>query len=141
MPHLDEIDAGAARVGAINTVFFGTERPAATIPTFGGFAQGFNLEMDGASRKVVVQLGAGGAGAAANALVECGVGELLIAYLGHACAIALIARLKRNGANAAALPLERIGTRRFDGIVNATPIGIDTNPGMPVDRSVLRLGI
>lgn len=139
MPHLDEIDDGAARVGAVNTVVLRKGKSRGYNTDLWGFGQGFDLEMGDAPRQTVVQLGAGGAGSAvANALVGCGVGELLIADLDHARATALVARLNGKGANAAALSLESIGTRRFDGIVNATPIGMDATPGMPVDRSVLR---
>lgn len=139
MPHLDQIDDGAARVGAVNTVVFRDGKTCGYNTDLWGFAQSFRLEMRQASLNSVLQLGAGGAGAAvANALVECGVDELFIADLDFGRARQLAARLSDNGAKATALPLENVSARRFDGIVNATPIGMDNAPGMPVDAAVLR---
>lgn len=138
MPHLDVIDEGAARVGAVNTVVFSQGKTFGYNTDLWGFAQGFRLEMAQAPLGRVLQLGAGGAGSAvANALVECGVHELVIADLDTARACNLAERLTSGSARVSALPLDQIAAIKFDGIVNTTPMGMDKNPGMPIDPAML----
>ena len=88
----------------------------------------------------VLQLGAGGGGAAtAHALLELGVRSLLVCDR-DADRAATLARRLQNGSSAPRAiaiddPLSVIGT--VDGVVNATPMGMAANPQAPIDTSKL----
>ena len=97
--------------------------------------------MADAARDRILLLGAGGAGAAvAHALLEIGVGQLLIGDIAQDKASALIARLgSRFGSNRVKVAHDpALAAARVDGIVNATPIGMAKLPGSPIDPVLLR---
>ena len=72
--HLDRVAEQAARLGAVNTVLFSGGATTGYNTDQRGFATALATELPGAAKDVVVQLGAGGAGAAvADALLESGV--------------------------------------------------------------------
>lgn len=141
MPHLDELAESAARVGAVNTVVFENGRAVGHNTDEWGFAEGFRREMKGARLGKVLQLGAGGAGAAvASALVQLGVRELFITDIDIVRAQDLAERLSVAPSTCAIRPLTLAEAleRRFDGVVNTTPVGMDKTPGMPLSETVLR---
>jgi shikimate dehydrogenase len=93
-----------------------------------------------ASLDRVLQLGAGGGGAAtAQALLELGVGALLVFDRDADRAATLIRRLQDGSSNLRAVaiddPLAVVDS--VDGLVNATPMGMAANPHAPVDTSRL----
>lgn len=139
MTHLDEVDDGAARVGAVNTVVFRDGRAIGYNTDLWGFAQAFRFEMAGAPSRRVLQLGAGGAGSAvANALVECGVGELVITDIDQGRAEQLASRFASGETHVTAARPGELADMVFDGIVNTTPVGMDKSPGLPIDPDLLR---
>ena len=76
--HLDRVAEQAARVGAVNTVMFSDQATIGYNTDPRGFATALATGLPGAA-KDVVQIGAGGAGAAvADALLESGVEALTI---------------------------------------------------------------
>ncbi|TGP23374.1 shikimate dehydrogenase, partial [Mesorhizobium sp. M1D.F.Ca.ET.234.01.1.1] len=77
--YLDELSPDAAALGAVNTVVLRNGRRAGHNTDWWGFAENFRRALPGASLDRVVQLGAGGAGAAvAHALMTLGVVELVL---------------------------------------------------------------
>lgn len=138
---VDEVSPEARAVGAINTVVFRDGRLTGYNTDCSGFRASFRQEMDGAARALVVQLGAGGAGGAvAHALLESGVKRLAICDTDAAKAETLVARLQAGfGAGRAVTVRDPRDTLiNADGLVNATPIGMDKYPGLPVVHELLR---
>jgi shikimate dehydrogenase len=141
--HLDELAPDAAELGAVNTVVLRGGRAVGHNTDVTGFAQSFSRGLPGAAVDRVVQLGAGGAGAAvSHALLRLGAGELTLVDTEPARADALAAALNRRfgeGRVTAAAPhsLER-ELARADGLVHATPVGMAAHPGLPLPASLLR---
>lgn len=141
MEHVDTLSDAARSVGAINTVVFRDGRRSGHNTDMRGFAESFQRGMKGAPRERVLLVGAGGAGVAvAHALMECGVGRLLIADTDSARQQDLLARLAaaHPGRAAPAESVEGAMTGPLDGVVNATPVGMAKLPGTPVPAGLLR---
>lgn len=142
IPHLDELSPDARVLGAVNTVVFEPDgRSVGHNTDWSGFAESFRRELDRAPRQHVVVFGAGGAGAAvAHALLTLGAGMLSIIDVNNARATHLAADLcGRFGAErAVAVADSARAVAAADGIVNATPVGMGSHPGMPIARELLR---
>lgn len=141
MSLLDSIDDGAALVGAVNTVAMRGGRLIGYNTDMIGFRESFARDLPGASLSRVLQLGAGGAGAAvASALLSLGAQRLEIADVQRDRADALAERLRERfkQADVVASHVDVIDTSGFSGVVNATPIGMASHPGSPLDASQLR---
>lgn len=141
LPLLGELSAEARAIGAVNTVVFSGETRFGYNTDCSGFAQSFRAAFAGEQPKLVMQIGAGGAGAAvAQALIELGVVELDIVDVDLTKARALAEQMRcANGITAHAVsPIDVAGRiSRVDGIVNASPVGMEKLPGMPVDPDLL----
>ena len=144
LPLLDAIDPEAAEVGAINTVAIAQDgRSTGYNFDRHGWRDSFaeSLGADSARGKTVVLIGAGGAGrAVAFALMDLGVGTLVLHDLDLARAKALAADVaKHYGAARCHLTgdLER-DVAAADGIVNATQTGMTGFPGNPVPVAAIR---
>ena len=137
---LDELSPEAARIGAVNTVKFSVGKRVGHNTDVVGFAESVRTGLPNASLERVLQLGAGGGGAAtAQALLELGVRSLFVSDQ-HVDRAATLARRLQDGSNARRVvaiddPLSVIET--VDGIVNATPMGMVANPRAPIDTSRL----
>ncbi|MGH7154496.1 MAG: shikimate dehydrogenase, partial [Acetobacteraceae bacterium] len=142
IPLLDTLSDDARAVGAVNTVVFTDGGKAVGHNTdWSGFAEGFRRELAGQRRDLVVQLGAGGAGAAVGyALLTLGVRQLTIFDTDEKRATHLAERLTTQfGPGRVAVvddPQQPVATA--DGLVNTTPIGMAGHPGMPVSAALLR---
>jgi shikimate dehydrogenase len=140
---LDAVDPQAAEVGAVNTVAIAPD----------GRTTGYNFDRpgwresfaetfgrDGANGATVVLVGAGGAGhAVAFALMDLGVGSLVIHDRDGARAQALVARLAQHGASRCRLAgdlAQEIAAA--DGVVNATQTGMRGFGGNPVPVTALK---
>jgi shikimate dehydrogenase len=140
LPLLDGLSEEAQSLGAVNTVVFKKARRIGHNTDCSGYAEAFRRRLGDAPRRRVVQLGAGGAGAAvAHALLAEGVGELALTDTDPAKAAALVEGLRsRFGAGRArlveALALDMAAA---DGLVNCTPIGMAKLPGTPIDVALL----
>jgi shikimate dehydrogenase len=138
IPALDELSSEAARLDAVNLVLFRDGRMIGHNTDWTGFASAVTDGLPGARRDTVVQVGAGGAGAAtAYALLSVGVTHLLLADQDADRAGQVAAKYRgwfpgqsisvtEGEALAAAL-----GTA--DGVVNATPMGMAQHPGVAFD--------
>jgi shikimate dehydrogenase len=145
IPFLDELDAGAAALGAVNTVVFdahavgyNTDAP--------GFGMGFNEGLPGATTGTVTLVGAGGAGAAVgHALLDLGTDHLTIVDLDvdRAASLAgeLAARHRDARVDASAFDKLSILLPHSDGVVHCTPTGMADHPGMPFDAALLHPGL
>lgn len=141
VPLLDELSESAEALGSVNTVVLRDGRRIGHNTDMWGFRQSFRQDMAGARRDLVLLLGAGGAGAAvAHALLDSGVDRLLVHDIEEPKAAALAGRLAaRFGGGRAVLAGDLPGAAaRADGIVNATPVGMATHPGTPLDTALLR---
>jgi quinate/shikimate dehydrogenase (NAD+) len=134
VPHLDALSDDAAALQAVNTVVFDGDRATGHNTDTTGFAEGFTRGLPDAALDRVVLLGAGGAGTAvAYAALRLGVGRLAIVDVDAARAAACVAQLGSARA--------RVGTladvASADGLIHATPTGMEAHPGLPLDEELL----
>jgi shikimate dehydrogenase len=141
LPHLDELSPVAETLGAVNTVVFTAGKRIGHNTDSPGFAESFRRGMKDAPLRRVVQVGAGGAGAAvSDAVLTLGVGELAILDLDDARATNLAAQLnRRHGRGRAVVRTDLAAAmREADGLINASPVGMLNHPGTPVPTTLLR---
>jgi shikimate dehydrogenase len=146
IPHLDALAPQAEALGAVNTVVFEDGRAVGHNTDVTGFAASFARGLPDAPLERVVQLGAGGAGAAvAHALLTLGAGRVTVVDALPGRAADLAAALTRHfGAERAAcadpdaLPALLADA---DGLVHATPTGMAAHPGLPLAAVLLHPGL
>lgn len=141
IPLLDELSPEARGIGAVNTVVFKDGKRIGHNTDCLGFAEGFRRGLKDVARERVVQMGAGGAGAAvAHALLSEGVQLLSIFDVEISRAQALADNLNQHfGAGRAVAGHDLPSTlAQADGLVNTTPMGMKKLPGMPVPVELLR---
>ena len=140
LPLLDELSPQARCIGAVNTVVFTNGKRIGHNTDCLGFAEGFRRSLSDVAVEHVVQMGAGGAGAAvAHALLDEGVQHLQIFDVDHSRAHNLVDNLNQH------FPGQRatVGTdlttsmAQANGLVNTTPVGMAKLPGMPVPATLL----
>lgn len=142
IPLLDEVSPEAAEIGAVNTVVidesgrttgYNTDRSgfrAAFAETFGDAVRG----------QPVLQLGAGGAGrAVAFALMDLGAGSLRIYDRDASRARRLCADLsgRFGAACCTALASPEPAVASTAAVVNATPVGMWSHPGLPMSPDAI----
>jgi shikimate dehydrogenase len=139
---LDDLSPQARDIGAVNTVVFTGGRRVGYNTDAYGFAEAFRRGLPGADVRRVVQLGAGGAGAAcAFAQLGAGTGHLTVvdpdAGRRGLLAEALSARFEIERI-AVAPPDELPGVLgTADGLVNASPVGMHADPRLPLAAGLL----
>ena len=144
IPLLDELSPEARGIGAVNTVVFANGKRTGHNTDCLGFAEGFRRGLGDVPRQRVVQMGAGGAGAAvAHALLSEGVQQLSIFDVDVQRAQDLADNLNQhfpgNRAQAGSdLPQAMAAA---NGLVNTTPMGMQKMPGMPVPKALLHPGL
>ncbi|MEV4058699.1 shikimate dehydrogenase [Nonomuraea dietziae] len=146
IPHLDELSEDARMLGAVNTVVFDGERAIGHNTDWTGFAESFARGLPDAPTRQVVQLGAGGAGAAvAHALLTMGADTLTVVDADPARATALAAELETRFGTGRARPAVQADLPELlagaDGLAHATPTGMARHPGLPLPASLLRPGL
>ncbi|MEV4159113.1 shikimate dehydrogenase [Nonomuraea dietziae] len=146
IPHLDELSEDARMLGAVNTVVFDGERAIGHNTDWTGFAESFARGLPDAPTRRVVQLGAGGAGAAvAHALLTMGADTLTVVDADPARATALAAELEARFGTGRARPAVQADLPELlagaDGLAHATPTGMARHPGLPLPASLLRPGL
>lgn len=142
LPSLDRIDPIAQRLGAVNTVVFENGAAVGYNTDTTGFATAVRTGLPGVARREVVQLGAGGAGAAvADALLTLGVDRLTVVDLDPSRAEQLVAELVTRfpEARVAAADADKLPVLlpEADGLVHCTPVGMAEHPGLPLDATLL----
>ena len=140
MPLLDELSEEARAIGAVNTVVNRNGRLIGHNTDGSGWSWGFRRALPQAKLDRVVLLGAGGAGSAvAHAVMQMGAGHLAIVDTLPARAEALAAKLnKTHGEKASAVKDLAAALAPADGLIQATPVGMEKQPGMPLPHKLLR---
>ncbi|WLI13352.1 MULTISPECIES: shikimate dehydrogenase [Pseudomonas] len=141
IPLLDELSPEARGIGAVNTVVLKDGKRIGHNTDCLGFAEGFRRGLQGVALERVVQMGAGGAGAAvAHALLSEGVQLLSIFDVDQSRAQSLANNLNQHfGFGRAVAGHDLPGTLgQADGLVNTTPMGMKKLPGTPVPVELLR---
>ncbi|PAU51814.1 shikimate dehydrogenase [Pseudomonas indica] len=141
IPLLDELSDEARSIGAVNTVVFKDGKRVGHNTDCLGFAEGFRRGLPGVARQRVVQMGAGGAGAAVgHALLSEGVEQLSLFDVEPPRAQALAANLNQHfGAGRVLVGADLPSAMAVaDGLVNTTPMGMAKLPGTPVPKALLR---
>ena len=144
IPLLDELSSEALGIGAVNTVVFKDGKRIGHNTDCLGFAEGFRRGLPNVPRKCVVQLGAGGAGAAvAHALLAEGVEQLSIFEVDPARAQSLVDNLNAHfGTARAQVGRDLPGAMASaDGLVNTTPVGMTKLPGTPLPPELLHAAL
>lgn len=140
LPLLDALSPDARALGAVNTVVLRDGRRVGHNTDWWGFFESFKRRAPGAPMDAVLQLGAGGAGAAtAYALLKLGAGSLLIHDTHPERAHALAERMNGvfGAGRAAYAPDPVAAAAQVRGIVQATPVGMTGRPGMPLTAQAL----
>ena len=141
VPLLHELSPEARALNAVNTVLLRDGRRIGHNTDWSGFADSFRRFMPDAKRDRVVQLGAGGAGSAvAYAAMTLGVRQLTIIDIDTDRAGGVAAGLRARfsdrqviaGGDLAATVAEA------DGLINTTPMGMASHPGLPLPAGLLR---
>lgn len=144
IPLLHEMSEDAQALGAVNTVVLRGGRRVGHNTDWWGFAESFRRNLPDAPRRRVVQLGAGGAGAAvAHAALTLGAERLKIFDTDGARAERVAAELCARfspGRAEAGRDLEA-AVAEADGLINATPVGMADYPGLPLPAELLRPGL
>jgi shikimate dehydrogenase len=130
---LDELSEEAAALGAVNTVVFDDGRRIGHNTDASGFREAFERRLPGARTGHVVLVGAGGAGAAVgHAILAAGAEQLSVVDVERERAEALAEAL---GPRAAAADLDALAAA--DGLIHASPTGMDAHPGSAVPVELL----
>ncbi|CAB3641545.1 Quinate/shikimate dehydrogenase (NAD(+)) [Paraburkholderia phenoliruptrix] len=144
IPLLDELSDDARALGAVNTVLFEDGKRIGYNTDWSGFARAFQRGLPDVSLERVVQLGAGGAGAAvAHAALAMGAQTLTLFDVDAARAAALAAELQKRFADrtvsAGASTDAALGATlaAANGLIHATPTGMAKLPGLPLPAQLL----
>ena len=140
MPLLDELSDDARALGAVNTVLFEKGRRIGHNTDWSGFSRSFKRGLPDASLDRVVQLGAGGAGAAvAHAALVLGARRIALFDVDEARATSLAAELQQRFPNATVVAGGSLADamQEATGLIHATPTGMAKLPGMPLPADML----
>ncbi|ASL47438.1 Quinate/shikimate dehydrogenase (NAD(+)) [Burkholderia sp. AD24] len=144
IPLLDELSDDARALGAVNTVLFKDGKRIGHNTDWSGFARAFQRGLPDVSLASVVQLGAGGAGAAvAHAALTMGAQALTLFDVDAARAASLAAELQQRfpsrtvsaGSSLAQSLAEALSAA--NGLIHATPTGMAKLPGLPLPVELL----
>lgn len=143
---LDDLSPDARILGAVNTITFQGGKAVGHNTDHTGFIGGVRAGLPFAATNSVVQIGAGGAGAAvAFGLLRAGTRHLVIADIEPAKAEALASRLAPHfpDSDVSVTRTDSVSAsiREADGLVNSTPIGMTGYPGVPVDLALIHSGL
>lgn len=138
---VDELSPTAEAIGAINTVCFADRRRIGHNTDYAGFLSALKRRFPSPISAPVLLVGAGGAGAAvAFALVDHGAQDLWLCDKDRGRAKTLAHRIQGLRPNVTVTVVEQgadVPLEQIQGVVNATPLGMDGHPGMAVDPANL----
>lgn len=140
IPQLDDLADCARSVGAVNTVAMQNGRLIGYNTDKTGFQESLADGLPGADLNAVLQLGAGGAGAAvANALLALGTALLEVSDVDLARAEALAGRLCEQYGSGRVIARNCAGldTSVTSGVVNTTPMGMAAHPEPAIDPALI----
>ncbi len=137
VPELDDLSPAAASLGAVNAIVFSEGRMIGHNTDLSGFQEAFARRLSGARIDSVVLLGAGGAGAAVgHAILSLGAGRVTVLDVERERADLLAESLGRRAAAADMADLDSL-LGHADGLIHATPTGMETHPGTAVPAELL----
>ncbi|WP_176057526.1 shikimate dehydrogenase [Paraburkholderia sp. BCC1876] len=144
IPLLDELSDDARALGAVNTVLFKNGKRIGHNTDWSGFARAFQRGLPDVSLARVVQLGAGGAGAAvAHAALSMGAQALTLFDVDAARATALATELQQRfpastvSAGDSLVDSLAESLAAANGLIHATPTGMAKLPGLPLPVDLL----
>jgi shikimate dehydrogenase len=138
--YLTDLSEDARMLGAVNTVVFKNGARTGHNTDWYGFYENFRRGLPDVARRYVVQLGAGGAGVAvAHAAIKLGTERLGIYDQDSTRATRLAAELNDRFAADRAVALRDVAKAmsEADGLINATPMGMKSHPGLPIEEGWL----
>ena len=141
IPLLHELSPEARALHSVNTVLFRGGRRIGHNTDWWGFAESFRREMSDVNPRRVVLVGAGGGGAAVGyAMLKSGTLELSVHDMDSSRAAALAERMSGLFQHCRVTVCDDVigALANADGLVHATPTGMQKYPGMPVAADCLR---
>jgi shikimate dehydrogenase len=141
IPLLDAISEEARGIGAVNTVVFSDGKRIGHNTDASGFGGCFERGLPGAALNRIVQIGAGGAGAAtAHSLLGRGAGCIGLYDTDVAHAERLAANLVACFGQGRAYVISDLAAamQEADGLVQTSPVGMTSHPGLPIPIALLR---
>lgn len=141
LPLLTEVSDDARRLGAVNTVVLRDGKRIGHNTDWSGFAEGLRRQLPDADLTSVVQIGAGGAGAAtAFAVLRMGAQTLTIFDIDAVRSAELASEMANlfPGAGVVAGHDLESAMASASGLVHATPMGMDKHPGLPLPAELLK---
>ncbi len=141
IPLLHELSAEARALHSVNTVLFRGGRRIGHNTDWWGFAESFRREMADVNPRRVVLVGAGGAGAAVGyAMLKSDTQELSVHDLDRSRAVALAERMSGLFEDRKVTVCDDVPAAldKADGLVHATPTGMQKYPGIPVPAECLQ---
>lgn len=140
IPHLDELSDRAGALGAVNTVLLQDGHATGHNTDWCGFQRPLLRQLPDAVGSRVVQIGAGGAGAAVSyALLDLGVKHLTLIDAVPGKVEELVDRMAELFSPEVVSVGSDLATvlPEVDGIVHCTPTGMATHPGTAVPEELL----
>ena len=140
IPLLDDLSPQARDLGAVNTIVLHEGRRSGHNTDWWGFAESFRKGLPQADLSSALQLGAGGAGAAAAyALLSLGLERLLVfdREAERAETLAHTMTVLFPDATIAVAETLAPAMRSVAGLVHATPTGMAKYPGLPLPADLL----
>ena len=141
VPLLDQLSNDALDLGAVNTVVFRGERMLGLNTDWSAYGRAFRQVLPEAVHDRAVLVGAGGAGVAVGySLLEQGAEHVAVVDQDVERAQRCVVRLAKRFGDARVALVDDLAAalEGAQGLVNATPVGMRTHPGIAVPADLVR---